>query len=71
MLSKLVCSLTVKQSAQRGMRFAPRLMSRPNYMVAVQRRGFLDQLGLESTNTNIVSTDGKDKNKNAGEVSLW
>jgi hypothetical protein len=68
MLSKLVCSLAVKQSAQKGMRFAPRFMNKTNQMVAVSRRGFVDQLGLESTTPAAVGT-GKVTEK--GEVSLW
>jgi hypothetical protein len=70
MLSKFVCSLAVKQSALNGMRFAPRMMNKTNQMIAVTRRGFVDQLGLESTSTSVVGSTDKGADR-AGEVSLW
>jgi len=68
MFSKFVCSFAVRQSSQKGIRMAPRAFNKPNQMVAVSQRGFLDRLGLESTNKDLVAGTASQE---GGEVSLW
>ena len=60
MFSKVVCQLALKAQT----RVAPRSFNR---LMTFSQRGYLEQLGLESTSPQEV-TAGADKK---GEVSLW